>query len=339
MFGFDIVDGKKVVNQAQAAALRQAGEIILREGRSGPAAKWLNEQGWRTTHGKPFSPTTLACKNRGTFRNRALIGETVVNFEEKQVVIPHKAILDLAKFEAINAVLDGRRLREPRSVAFYALTGIVSCGCDAKWEPCNTGKHRYYRCNAHCGEKWRRKEALEQEVWDSFGDYLKERQSRVDYLELAQQSAAKLQEELDRVKHDSDTNALEWDALLDKDLTGYPAETVEKKKAKLNAARESLEWQKAEIEGQLLLLPQVKPDEVERELATLGEPWLVCDWSTPAETRHDSLSREQAEILRQTLLRLGAEVRIERGEVRIIGRLPVGVGAKVGAKAGASGEA
>jgi hypothetical protein len=338
MFGFDIVDGKKVVNQAQAAALRQAGEIVLREGRAGPAAKWLNEQGWHTTHGKLFSPTSLACKG-GTFRNRALIGETVVNFEEKQVIIRHEAIFDEAKFEAINAVLDGRRLREPRSVAFYALTGIVSCGCGAKWEPCNTGKHRYYRCTAHCGEKWWRKEAFEQEVWDSFGDYLKERQARADYLELARQSEAKLGEELVKIERDIDANTSEWRSLLEKDLAGYPVEIIEKRKAELNAARESLEWQKAEIEGQLLLLPQVNPDEVERELAILGEPWLLCDWSTPTETPHDSLSREQAEILRQTLLRLGAEVRVERGEIRIVGRLPVGVGAKVGAKAGASGAA
>jgi len=334
MFGFDIVDGKKVVNQAQAAALRQAGETVLREGRSGPAAKWLNEQGWRTTHGKPFTPTNLACRG-GTFRNRALIGETVVDFEEKQVVIRHEAILDVAKFEAINAVLDGRRLREPRSVAFYALTGIVSCGCGAKWEPCNTGKHRYYRCMAHCGEKWGRKEAFEREVWDSFGDYLKERQGRADYLELARQSEARLRGELVKVERDIDTNSSEWRSLLEKDLAGYPAQIIEQKKAELNAAGESLEWRKAEIEGQLLLLPQLNPDEVERELAALGEPWLACDWSTPVETPHDGLSREQAEILRQTLLRLGAEVRVERGEIRIIGRLPVGVGAKVGAKAGA----
>jgi len=120
-------------------------------------------------------------------------------------------------------------------------------------------------------------------------------------------------------------------------LAGYPTEIVEEKKAELNAARESLEWRKAEIEGQLLLLPQVDPDEVERQLATLGEPWLVCDWSTPAETSHNGLSREQAEILRQTLLRLGAEVRVQREEIRIIGRLPMGVGGKVGAKTGAPG--
>lgn len=336
MFGFDIVDGKKVVNQAQAAALRQAGEVILREGRSGPAALWLNEQGWRTTHGKLFSSTSLACKG-GTFRNRALVGETIVNFEEKQVVIYHDRILDEAKFQAINAVLDGRRLREPRSVTFYALTGLVSCGCGAKWEPCNNGNHRYYRCTAHCGEKSWRQEALEQVVWDSFGGYLKERQARSDYLELARQSETKIREELAKVERDIGTNASEWRSLLARDLAGYPAEIIAEKKAELNAARESLEWRKAEIEGQLLLLPQVNPDEVERELAKLGEPWLMCDWSTPAETSHNGFPREQAELLRQTLLRMGAEVRIERGEIRIIGRLPVGVGAKVRAKTGASG--
>jgi hypothetical protein len=336
MFGFDIVDGKRVVNQAQAAALRQAGEIILREGRSGPAAKWLNEQGWRTTFGKPFSSTTLACSNRGTFRNRALVGETIVNFEEKQVVIHHEPILDEAKFLAINAVLDGRRLREPRSVTFYALTGIVTCGCGAKWEPCNNGNHRYYRCTARCGEKSWRQEALEQVVWDSFGGYLNERQARSDYLELARQSETKVREELTRVERDIGTNASEWRSLLARDLAGYPAEVIAEKKAELNAARESLEWRKAEIEGQLLLLPQVNPDEVERELAKLGEPWLMCDWSTPAETSHEGFPPEQARTLRQTLLRLGAEVRIERGEIRIIGRLPVGV-ARVRAKTGSSG--
>ena len=237
MFGFDIVDGKKVVNQAQSAALRQAGEIILREGRSGPAARWLNEQGWRTTYGKPFSSTTLACRNKGIFWNRALVGETVVNFKEKQIVLHHDAILDVTRFEAIKAVLDGRRLREPRSPSFYALTGLVVCGCGAKWEPCNNGNRRYYRCTARCGEKSWRREALEQAVWDSFGVYLKERQARTDYLELAQVSVAKLKDEMIRVERDIGSNASEWRSLLERDLAGYPADIIEDKKAELNAAR------------------------------------------------------------------------------------------------------
>ncbi len=336
MFGFDIVDGKKVVNQAQAAALRQAGEIILREGRSGPAARWLTEQGWHTTHGKPFSATTLACRNKGIFWNPALIGETVIDFKEKQVVIHHEGIFDEAKFEAIKAVLDGRRLREPRSVTFYALTGLIVCGCGAKWEPCNNGNHRYYRCTVRCGEKSWRQEAMEHFVWDSFGGYLKERQARTDYIQLAQASVAKLQDELTRIERDIGSNASEWRSLLERDLEGYPAVVIEDKKAELNAARESLEWRKAEIEGQLLLLPQVNPDEVEREVAKLGEPWFMCDWSTSGGTL-DDLSQEQGKILRQTLLRLSAEVRIARREIRIIGRLPLGAGTMVRAKQGAAG--
>jgi hypothetical protein len=178
---------------------------------------------------------------------------------------------------------------------------------------------------------------LDQVVWDSFGVYLKKRQARTDYLELAQASVAKLQDELTKVERDIGSNASEWRSLLKRDLVGYPADIIEDKKAELNAARESLEWRKAEIEGQLLLLPQVKPEEVEREVATLGEPWLMCDWSTPGGSHCDGLSREQGEILRQTLLRLGAEVRIERGEIRTTGRLPMGSGAMVRAKQGASG--
>jgi hypothetical protein len=257
-----------------------------------------------------------------------------VNFKEKQIVLHHDAILDVTRFEAIRAVLDGRRLREPRSPTFYALTGLVVCGCGAKWEPCNNGNRRYYRCTARCREKSWRREALEQAIWDSFGVYLKERQARTDYLELAQVSMAKLKDELTRVERDISSNAAEWRSLLERDLAGYPADITQDKKAELNAARESLEWRKAEIEGQLLLLPEVNPEEVEREIATLGEPWLMCDWSTPGEN-HDGLSREQGEILRQTLLRLGAEVRIAGRETRITGRLAVGTGARGRAKQGA----
>jgi hypothetical protein len=335
MFGFDIVDGKKVVNQAQAAALRQAGEIILNEGRPAPAAKWLNEQGWRTTLGRPFSSTTLSCRNKGIFCNTALIGETVVNFKEKQIVLRHEAIFNVNKFEAIRAVLEGRRLREPRSTTFYALTGLIMCGCGAKWEPCNNGHHRYYRCTAHCGEKSLRWADMEQAVWDSFGDYMKQRQSRTDYLELAKVSAVKLRDELARIERELAGNASEWRSLLERDLTGYPADIVEGKKAELNAARESLEWRKAEIEGQMLLLPEVKPEDVEKEIAKLGEPWLMCDWSTSGEKPDEGLPREQGQTLRQTLLRLGAEVRVQRSEVRIAGRLEIQPLSKSRAKQGA----
>jgi len=336
MFGFDIVDGRRVVNQGQAAALRQAGEIILSEGRPGPAARWLSKRGWRTTHGKLFSSATLSCKG-GIFRNRALVGETIIRFQEKTVVIQHEAILDEAKFEAINAVLDGRRLREPRSLVFYALGGLGICGCGAKFESHKAGNHRYYVCRKRCGEKVWRKDTLERAVWNRFGAYLRERQARSDYLELATQSETKLKEELVRIGQELAKNSLEWRSLLEKDLAGYPAEIINEKKAELNAARESLEWRKAELEAQLLLIPKLNPEDVERELAVLGEPWLMFDWSTQTEAGlHSELPLEQAKILRETLLRLGASVLVKDREVRILGRLPIEPEPQVCAKKDAS---
>jgi len=335
MFGFDIVDGKRVVNQPQASALRQAGEIILREGRASLAAKWLNEQGWHTINGNFFKVVTLSGRT-GLFRNPALIGETTIKFREKQVIIKHEAILDCGKFEAIKSVLDSRKLRAPRSDIFYALTGLIVCGCGAKWEANKGGKNRYYRCSAHCGEPWKRLERMHREVWYSFGQFLRDRKTRADYLELSRQSIAKLKEDLARVERDINTNSLEWKTLLEKDLKDYPAEVVNEKKAELNAARESLQWRKAEVEGQLLLLPQVDPGEVERQLELLEQPWLMCDWSTPAETPHEDLPLEQAKLMRQTLLQLGAMVRIQSGEMRIVGRLPLATGANEGTKIAAS---
>ncbi len=75
-----------------------------------------------------------------------------------------------------------------------------------------------------------------------------------------------------------------------------------------------------------MLLPQVDPADVEQELATLAAPWLLCDWSTRDQIPQGSLPRQQAEVLRQTLLQLSARVHVEKGDIRIIGRLPVGFG-------------
>jgi len=66
-------------------ALREAAQIALKEGRLAPAAKWLDAQGFRTTVNKPFTTVTLY----GLFCNQALIGETVINFKEKTVVLHH----------------------------------------------------------------------------------------------------------------------------------------------------------------------------------------------------------------------------------------------------------
>jgi hypothetical protein len=228
IFGFDIVDGRRVPNQAQAAALKEAAQIALRQGRLNPPVNWLNEMSFRTTQGKPFTRATL----RGLFRNRALTGETTINFKEKTVVLKHDGILDVATFEALQAILDERR-RTQRSEVFYALSSLVYCGddhlagdggglpryepCYGKFEPTKTGPNRYYyRCKNHCGEKAWRKDDLEWEVHEAFSRYLEKRESQREYLELAQQSRAKLEKDLTEIEHSIDENDREWRILLKK---------------------------------------------------------------------------------------------------------------------------
>ncbi|MBM2825480.1 MAG: Recombinase protein [Dehalococcoidales bacterium] len=141
-----------------------------------------------------------------------------------------------------------------------------------------------------------------------------------------------------RIKQEIIKSSSEWRSLLEKDLAGYPPEIINEKKAALNAARESLEWRRAEIAAQLLLLPKVNSEDVERELAELGEPWLMFDLSTQTEAgRHNELPLEQARVLRETLLRLGARYMVKNGEVRILGRLPIVSESQVCAKTNASG--
>jgi len=339
MFGFDIVDGRRVPNLAQGEALRGAAQITLKEGRLAPAVKYLNENGFRTTYGKPFTTNTL----RGLFRNRALVGETVIDFREKVVVLHHNPILDVAMFESLQALLDGRKLRAPRSEVFYALSGLVCCGkCGRKFESTKTGANRYYyRCTAHCGEKAWRKDELEWEVHEAFSRYLERRESQKECLELAQKSRAKLEEDRDQVARDLETNMREWKTLLEKDLAGYPDILISDKKRELMAERQSLEQRQARIEAELEALPSIDPAEVEMALSELAKPWQLANtggycvpspmswergsaasakWQPDTERK---LTDEQARLLREMLLKLDCRITIRNRAVFISGKLPL----------------
>jgi len=304
-----------------------------------PAAKYLNDNGFHTTHSKPFTAATL----RGLFKNRALIGETVINFREKAVVLHHKPILDVALFEFLQAMLDERKLRAPRSEVFYALSGLVYCGkCSKKFESTKTGPNRYYyRCTAHCGEKAWRKDELEWEVHEAFSRYLQRRESQKEYLELAQQSRSKLEEDQDQVAHDLEKNLREWKTLLEKDLAGYPDILIGEKKRELTAERQSLELRQTRIEAELETLPSIDPGEVEAALSELAKPWQMANtggycvpnpmsWerasAASGKWQPDSqrkLTDEQARLLREMLLKLDCRIAIRNRAIFVSGKLSV----------------
>lgn len=343
MFGFTLVDGRRAINEPEAAALREAARIVLREGRVSPAVSYLNENGFRTATGGLFSTATMT----GILRNRALLGETLIRFKENAITLHHDAILEEAIFQQVNAALDRRRLRAPRGQRFYAVTGLVICGCGAKWEPAGHGRHLYYRCKARCGEKSWRADKLEWEVNEAFAIYLIDRCQRRDRLELARKSELELRQAMERVEKGLERNKNEWVKLLRKDLGGYPAEIIGAAKLGLEAEGTALAKEKERLAAALAALPRVDPEEVERELVALSEPFVRANFYTggaipfPPSWERKSvvegtyrpdmprvLSREQAQALREMLLKLNATLTIDRGIVRISGQLPLAVSAK-----------
>jgi len=363
MFGFDIFDGRRVPNQAQAAALREAAQIALRNGRTAPAVSYLNEAGFHTTMGKPFNHATL----RYLFRNRALIGETVIRFKKKTVILKHDPVLDVPTFEALHTMLEESRLRAPRAEVFYALGGIIRCGCGARFEGTKTSPgNYYYRCEKHCGEKAWRKDEFEWEVREAFSSYLRQRVDQQQYLELAQKSRDKLEQELSAVERDIAENDREWTTLLRKELAEYPDIIINEEKRRLTAARQSLLGAKAKIEGELESLPHVDPAEVEEALRELAKPWQRCDvmqrpelWSQTnlqnlkadflqrvsvkeslevTKNQHPllrgykvlcaalvprKLTDEQARLLRDIVLKLNCRIVVKGGAVSVSGKLPL----------------
>jgi len=329
MTGFDIVDGKRVPNQAKAEALREAAQIALKNRRLAPAAKWLNDQGFRTTASKLFTTVTL----HGLFRNRALIGETVINFREKTVILHHEPILDAATFEALQGMLNEQRLRAPRSDVFYALSGIIFCGCGARFEATKTGGNRYYyRCCQHCGEESWRKEKLEWEVNEAFYHYLERRENQRQCLELAQKSCTKLEQDLAEVERDLAENDREWRTLLNKELADYPDIIIADKKRELTAEREALLQAKAKKEAELEALPKVDPEEVEKALEEVSKPLQggniggyahAMSWERSKLGVPHRLSDQQARGLREILLKLSCQITIRNHYVFINGKLPL----------------
>lgn len=337
MTGFDIVDGKRVPNQAEAEALREAAQISLKNKRLAPAADWLNEKGFRTTVGKPFSTVTL----HGLFSNDALIGETTINFKEKTVVLHHEPILDATVYEALQVMFKENRLRAARSrTTYYALSGLTICGCGEKFEPTKTGANRYYyRCSKHCGEKAWIKDVLEWEIYDGFSHYLEHRESQQKYLELAQKSQAKLENDLAQVKSDLSGNDREWRTLLNKELADYPDIIIAEKKRRLTAERQTLESAKARLEAELIAVPQIEPAEVELALSELSKPFRMANsggygvpnpmsWERASvvsgKWRPDmprKLTEEQAHLLRSTLLKLNCHIILKNRTVFISGKL------------------
>lgn len=146
--GYDIVDGRFVLNEADALIVREIFSRVITSESLASIARDLTERGIRGSRGSAFSYSSLQRIIRNTiyYGDYTYAGEVV----SSAAAVP---ILDIETWTAANAQLDSHKNRAYRRVRVeeYLLTGILYCGvCGGHFSGhCSHGKakvyHRY-RC-------------------------------------------------------------------------------------------------------------------------------------------------------------------------------------------------
>jgi DNA invertase Pin-like site-specific DNA recombinase len=163
LFGFQIVctqkcgktghecrrHGKTLVPvNAEAEAIRQATARYLAGDSLRAVAAWLDSKGIKPRYGGRWSPVSVS----KVFRNESLTGRRTDR--QGHTVLTHKAILDRATWDKLQAELDRKATRKgvmPSGTAM--LTGVAVCGhCGGpmyRIQGGRGGRFVYYRCHGN----------------------------------------------------------------------------------------------------------------------------------------------------------------------------------------------
>ncbi len=162
LLGYDVVDKKLVVNQAEAELVRKTFQQYLHMPSTKKVAAWLNEQGYRTklrttkggttTGGKEFNHQLV----HDLLRNRIYIGQ--VTFKDEHFKGLHDPIVDSDLFEKVQRRLD-ESATDPYATyedSPLLLLGLTKCGfCQSQMTTYfpgrkNSGRaYYYYQCTSN----------------------------------------------------------------------------------------------------------------------------------------------------------------------------------------------
>lgn len=144
--GYDVVDGKLIIDEAAAVIVRDLFAAYLQTGSALKSARLLNERGFRTRRGQPWDKSRVLT----ALRSPVMCG--CINADDDVVEGQHEGIVDRATWDAAQALLDARPDQDhPRSRnPDYLLAGVARCGCGAALTPGSAVArgtvHRYYTC-------------------------------------------------------------------------------------------------------------------------------------------------------------------------------------------------
>ena len=158
ILGYDVVERKLVINEAEAACVRQIFELYLEHQSLIATIQELNRRGWKTKRwtikkggesgGRPFDKGNL----HGLLTNVLYIGQ--VRYKTEFHAGEHQGIVDPVLFERVQALLqenartDGTAARNRFAALLTGLLRCVPCNCSMPHTHTVKRKtrYRYYVC-------------------------------------------------------------------------------------------------------------------------------------------------------------------------------------------------
>lgn len=165
--GYDMIDGKLVINAERAAQVREAGDLILAGWSGHRITDHMNKKyGWPTSF--PATQTVVQPVNAG-----------FVRYNDELYQGQHDPIFDMETYRQMERILKlnakkmGDHWQNPFK-ASYLLTGMLKCGiCGERYSVYtshlkNGKRYSYYACRGKvkCGNKWKKTQTLDQIVID-----------------------------------------------------------------------------------------------------------------------------------------------------------------------------
>ncbi|GAB3910144.1 recombinase family protein [Mucilaginibacter boryungensis] len=140
-YGYRWENKTLVIDEAEAPIRRKLYELFIVHQRKKATAKALNDLGYRTRNGSPFSDTTV----HRLLRDSAAKGERIANYtrstdnkkqwqfkpQSEWVTIPCDPIVSAELWTQCNAILDAQeaKRKKPGRKAAHLLAGLVQCHC------------------------------------------------------------------------------------------------------------------------------------------------------------------------------------------------------------------